>query len=220
MDNVGNIYGRKQGSNFKASPITTSSHIDRQANACWFDGILVVLGAIEVLITMKENGIITQHPIDVVVFTNEEGVRFAPTTRGSKAMAGILPVEEIYQGRDSQGISYLEALSEAGIELSNLSTAPRMKGDIEGFIELHVEQAPYLDITKIPNEIVASIVGVRAFDATITGRADHQALRLGLKKDNYCTPSTLHRWTPLPLIWSRKYLRLLARQPTAFCRAG
>jgi allantoate deiminase len=183
MDNVGNICGRMHGSNSKANPIMTGSHIDTQANAGCFDGVLGVLGAIEVLMTMKENGIITQHPVEVVVFTNEEGVRFAPATMGSKAVAGILPVEKIYEERDSEGISYLEALSNAGIELSNLTPALRTKGDIEAFIELHVEQAPYLDMAKIPIGIVTSIVGVRAFDATIIGRADHQALRLDLRKD-------------------------------------
>jgi hydantoinase/carbamoylase family amidase len=183
IDNVGNIFARREGSDSEAKPIMSGSHIDTQRNAGQFDGVLGTLAALEVAATLNEKRIPTKHPIDVTVFTNEEGVRFAPSTMGSKAIVGNLSRNEIYQQRDAQGVSYLEAMKTAGLDISKLSPPSMNRGEIEAFLELHIEQARSLYDSRIPIGVVTSIVGVRAFEVRFTGRADHQALPLGLRKD-------------------------------------
>ena len=182
IDNVGNLYGRRKGSERELAPIMTGSHIDTQPNGGRFDGALGVLGAIESLTTLNENNITTRHPIEVVVFVNEEG-HFIPGMSGSKAIAGISTVEETHQSRNAQGITYLDAMKRGGLDPSSCSPAKKVKGEIHAFVELHIEQAPRLYKEKIPIGIVQNIVGLTIMAGTIIGRADHQALSLDLRKD-------------------------------------
>lgn len=182
IDNVGNLYGRKKGWEGELPPIMTGSHIDTQPNGGRFDGALGVLGAIESLTTLNENHITTRHPIEVVVFVNEEG-HFIPGMSGSKAIAGISTVEEIHQSRNVAGITFHEAMRRGGLDPSSCNPAKKVRGEIHAFVELHIEQAPRLYDEKISIGIVQNIVGLTIMAGTIIGRADHQALNLDLRKD-------------------------------------
>ena len=181
-DNVGNLYGRRSGLQGDLTSIMTGSHIDTQPNGGRFDGVLGVLGAIEALTTLNENRVNTRHPIDVVVFVNEEG-HFVPGMSGSRAIAGISTAEEVHQSRNAWDVTYLDALKRGGIDPSTCEAARKAKGEIHAFVELHIEQAPKLYNEKIPIGIVQDIVGLTIIAATIIGRADHQALSLNLRKD-------------------------------------
>jgi N-carbamoyl-L-amino-acid hydrolase len=167
IDAAGNLIGRRAGSDNQLKPILFGSHIDSVPEGGNYDGDVGSLGAIEVAQTLAENNIVTQHPLEVVIFQNEEGGLI-----GSRAMDGELTERELDLVSRS-GKTIREGIKFIGGDPTKLSTARRGKGSIAAYLELHIEQGGILEKEKIDIGVVEGIVGINWWDVTIEGFANH-----------------------------------------------
>jgi N-carbamoyl-L-amino-acid hydrolase len=167
IDEAGNIIGRKEGANSALPPIMFGSHIDTVPHGGKYDGALGVLGAIECVETMQENDIVTQHPLEVIIFTDEEG-----GLTGSCALVGKLTTETLAEDSLS-GKTIREGISFLGGNPALVEKVTRKRGDIKAFVEIHIEQGRVLESKNIDIGIVEGIVGIKRWDITIKGRANH-----------------------------------------------
>jgi N-carbamoyl-L-amino-acid hydrolase len=169
VDAAGNIIGRRPAANNDDSlrPILFGSHIDSVPEGGNYDGEVGSLGAIEVAQTLSENNVMTRHPLEVVIFQNEEGGLI-----GSRAMDGELGEKELDLVSRS-GKTIREGIKFIGGDPAKLSTVKRSKGSIKAYLELHIEQGGTLDAEKIDIGIVEGIVGINWWDVTIEGFANH-----------------------------------------------
>ena len=141
IDEMGNIFGRRPGKNNDLDPVMSGSHIDSQPKGGRFDGILGVMGPLEVLRTLHENGIETERPIVIVDWTNEEGSRFAPAMVASGVWAGALDRDWVYDRTDIDGKRFEDELIRIGYK----GTVPARKWPVHAYYELHIEQGPILE---------------------------------------------------------------------------
>jgi N-carbamoyl-L-amino-acid hydrolase len=172
VDPIGNLFIRRAGSDQTAAPVVTGSHLDTQPTGGRFDGVYGVLAGLEVLETMSDLGLATRRPIDLVVWTNEEGSRFPPTTMGSAVFAGALPLDRALLTQDAAGVSVGEALAQT------LAAAPvedrRSLGfPIAAYVEAHIEQGPILEAKQKVIGAVTAIQGLRWFSIEVLGQAAH-----------------------------------------------
>lgn len=166
VDAAGNIFGWRDGSDRSLKPILFGSHIDSVPSGGNFDGELGSMAAIEVARTLKDHGVITRHPLQVVIWSNEEG-----GTVGSRATVGdIRPgdLERLYNG-----ISMAEGLRRIGGDPSRLSDSRLARGAFHCYLELHIEQGGNLDKAGIPIGVVEGIVSIDEYDVEIRGFANH-----------------------------------------------
>ncbi|HEY9744523.1 MAG TPA: Zn-dependent hydrolase [Coleofasciculaceae cyanobacterium] len=167
IDAAGNIIGTYAGQREGASALATGSHIDTVPVAGRYDGVLGVLAGIEVVRVLHENAIRLAHPIEVIVFTDEEC-----SVIGCKAMAGnVVNDPEYYRRNDGTPIQ--TCLERIGGNWSKLTTAQRDAAEIAAFVELHVEQGGVLESTGAEIGVVKGIVGQYRFAVTVTGRPNH-----------------------------------------------
>jgi N-carbamoyl-L-amino-acid hydrolase len=168
VDAAGNIIGRRRpSSEKKLPPILIGSHIDSVPEGGNYDGDVGSLGAIEVAQTLAENNIYTQHPIEVVIFQNEEGGLI-----GSEAMIGVLGEKELDHISNS-GKKIREGINFIGGDVSKLASVKREKGSIAAYLELHIEQGGTLEAEHIDIGVVEGIVGINQWNVTIEGFANH-----------------------------------------------
>jgi len=167
LDTAGNIIGRREGSEPDLPPIMFGSHIDSVPGGGNYDGDVGVIGAIEVIEMLEANGIRTRHPLEVVSFTDEEG-----GLTGSRAMIGDVDYKTLAVMSHS-GMTIGEGIRAIGGDPNRLDLAERKPGDIKAFIELHIEQGAFLDEEGIDIGVVEGIVGIRWWDVTIDGFANH-----------------------------------------------
>src|SRR5258707_1498318 len=169
IDPAGNIIGRRAAGNNDDSlrPILFGSHIDSVPEGGNYDGVVGSLGAIEVAQTLAENNITTLHPLEVVIFQNEEGGLI-----GSRAMNGELSEKELDLVSRS-GKTIREGINFIGGDTAKLSGVKRDKGSIAAYLELHIEQGGVLETAKIDIGVVEGIVGINWWDVTIEGFANH-----------------------------------------------
>lgn len=167
IDYAGNITGKRKGLNPFLKPIVFGSHIDMVPDGGNYDGCVGSIGALEVIETLQENNIITDHPLEVIVFSNEEG-----GTIGSMAIAGHLTAEGLQQ-KSQAGLTMAEGIKAIGGNPDSIQYAARKKGDIKSFLELHIEQGGILDKEKIQIGVVEGIVGIVHWEVTIEGFANH-----------------------------------------------
>jgi allantoate deiminase len=190
-DAVGNIIGRKEGKNPKAPVILTGSHIDSVYHGGIFDGALGVVGGIEVLQTMNEREIVTEHPIEVYAFHDEEGTRFSYSMLGSRGVAGTLTREDL-ELVDKAGVTIAQAMQSQGLNPSEFQLASRQAHSLKAFIELHIEQGKVLECHNIPVGIVTGIVNELWMKFTVKGEAGHAgATPMNLRKDALVTASEI-----------------------------
>ena len=167
IDAAGNIIGKYPGKNSSASAIATGSHIDTVPCGGHYDGAYGVLAGLEVVKVLKKNQITLDRPIEVIVFTDEEGSMI-----GSKAMSGrVIPDPEYYRRPDGTDIQ--TCLATIGGDWHKLTQARRSAKDISAFVELHVEQGPVLESMQKQIGVVEGIVGQRRFNITVKGSANH-----------------------------------------------
>ncbi|MDO0822180.1 Zn-dependent hydrolase [Desulfosporosinus nitroreducens] len=171
-DEVGNLIGRKEGEDSNAPAVLIGSHLDSVFNGGIFDGSLGVLAGIEVLQSMKENGISTKHPIEVYVFRDEEGCRFNFSLLGSRGMSGTLKLENL-EYRDNEGISLAKAMKSCGMNPKEFFKASRRPDEIKAYLELHVEQGKVLECENLQVGVVTGIASSLRLMVTVTGKADH-----------------------------------------------
>ncbi|WP_221566546.1 M20 family metallo-hydrolase [Alkalihalobacillus sp. TS-13] len=183
IDGFGNLIGRLEGQDKNKPILILGSHIDSQPYGGRFDGTAGSLGAIEVVHTMKDNGIVPERTIEVICFSDEEGCRFNKGVFGVRALTGLLEEGEL-ERKDQDGMTRREALNEFGVE-PDLSTSPvYKKGEIEAFIELHIEQGPVLEAQGKPVGIVSGISGPIWLTVTLEGFAGHAgSVPMNLRQD-------------------------------------
>jgi beta-ureidopropionase / N-carbamoyl-L-amino-acid hydrolase len=166
MDEAGNLLARRPGRESLPS-LMLGSHIDSVPAGGNYDGPLGTLGAIEAVRTLKDTGTVTRHPLEVVVFVNEEGGK-----TGSRIMAGEFRPEEL-ELVAAAGCTIREGILRLGGNPDTLHRAWRKPGSVAGFLELHVEQGAVLEAEGIPIGVVEGIVGIRRWNATVLGEANH-----------------------------------------------
>lgn len=168
VDAIGNIFIRREGLKDLAV-VMTGSHGDSQPKGGRYDGIYGVLAGLEVLLTLNDYNIQTNHPIELVMWTNEEGSRFAPAMMGSAVFTGKLDLEQAYAIKDQDGITVKQALEDIGY-LGNTKIANH---SIKAIIEAHIEQGPILEQQNQTIGIVKGAFAQRWYEVTLTGLAAH-----------------------------------------------
>lgn len=178
-DEVGNLILRRAGRNESALPIVMGSHLDTQPKGGRFDGIYGVLAGMEVLQRLAEEKISTEHPLELVVWMNEEGARFTPAMMGSAAFAGVIPKQQIYDSTDKQGVSVFAELVRTG-QLGNYPLAR----PFQAYYEAHIEQGPVLEKNEISIGVVTGGQAILWLDVETKGRAAHAGTTpMNLRKD-------------------------------------
>ncbi len=167
VDTAGNIIGRRAGADPSLPVIMTGSHIDSVPKGGNYDGDVGVLGAIEVAELLRAHDIATRHPFEFVVFADEEG-----GTVGSQAMAGRLGEAALDRSSHS-GLTIRDGIRALGGDPGRIGEARRPPGSVAAFVELHIEQGAILDETGLDIGVVEGIVGIRWWDVTVEGVANH-----------------------------------------------
>ncbi|MGA0612772.1 Zn-dependent hydrolase [Caldimonas sp. KR1-144] len=172
VDEVGNVFARRAGTDPAARAVATGSHIDTQPSGGKFDGNFGVLAGLEVVRTLNDHGIRTRAPIEVAFWTNEEGTRFTPVMMGSGAFAGVFDAERIRAERDLAGLT-------VGAELERIGYRGAQRcGEVPGgmfaaYFEAHIEQGPVLEARGLPIGVVRGALGQQWYDVTVTGMDAH-----------------------------------------------
>jgi N-carbamoyl-L-amino-acid hydrolase len=169
VDKMGTMFARREGTDPSLPPVYVGSHLDTQPTGGKFDGVLGVLGGLEVIRTLNDLGIKTKHPIVVTNWTNEEGTRFAPAMLASGVFAGEHDLDWAYDRTDAKGKRFGDELERIG-----------WKGDeevgnrpIKAFFELHIEQGPILEDEGIDIGVVTHGQGLWWLQVTLTGNDAH-----------------------------------------------
>ncbi len=178
IDFAGNIIGKRKGKNASNKPIAFGSHIDMVPDGGNYDGCLGSIAALEMIEVLNENNLVTEHPLEVIIFSDEEG---GPT--GSLAMSGHLTAEDLNQVSQSK-LKVGEGINAIGGNADSILFAIRKKGDIKAYVELHIEQGGILENEKINIGVVQGIVGIIDWEVTVNGMANHAGTTpMKLRKD-------------------------------------
>jgi len=167
IDYAGNIIGRRAGKNPDKKPIAFGSHIDMVPDGGNYDGCVGSMAAIEIIETLNENNVSTEHPLEVIIFSNEEG-----GVMGSRALAGELPADALAV-KNSTGFTMGEGIERIGGNSKRLDEVVRQKGELTAFLELHIEQGGILEEKGLDIGIVEGIVGLNWWDVEFKGFANH-----------------------------------------------
>jgi N-carbamoyl-L-amino-acid hydrolase len=170
IDGLGNIFGRREGTDPDAEPVLIGSHLDSQPYGGRFDGQLGVLTALETLRAFDDEDLEHRRPIEIVNWTNEEGTRFKPALSGSGTFVGEFDLDDILSRTDADGVTVEEALEEIGYRGSE-PVEPRE--EYHSFLELHIEQGPKLEEEGLSVGIVEGVYGMAWLEVTIHGDSDH-----------------------------------------------
>lgn len=190
-DTMGNLFVRWDGQDNQLPPVLMSSHLDTQPTGGKYDGVYGVLSALEVMRTLHDQGIQTTHPIEIVVWTNEEGARFAPAMMGSGVFAGVFDESTMKASTDSEGISVTTALQTSG-EFGN---EPCQHFPIAAALELHIEQGPVLETKGLPIGVVTGVQGMNWYTVTLQGETTHAGpTPMHMRKDPVkCMSQLIHQ---------------------------
>ena len=169
IDGAGNVFATRPGRNAGVPAVLTGSHIDTQPSGGKFDGNYGVLAGLEVLRTLNDAGFVTEKPVAVAIWTNEEGSRFVPVMGGSGAFAGVFTIEHLLQQRDVDGIAFGEALDRIGYA----GGAPVGGRALDAYFEAHIEQGPVLEREDKIIGVVTGALGQRWYDCIWTGQDAH-----------------------------------------------
>ena len=178
IDAAGNIIGKRKGKNPSLKPIAFGSHIDMVPDGGNYDGTLGSISALEVIEILNENNVVTEHPLEVIIFANEEG-----GTIGSKAMTEGLTKEGLQQ-KSQSGLTHAEGIRALGGNPDNIPSCMRKKGDMHAWVELHIEQGGTLEKEKILVGVVEGIVGIVHWEVMVEGFANHAgATPMNMRQD-------------------------------------
>ena len=169
IDSMGNIFARRAGLDPKRKTILIGSHLDSQPTGGKYDGALGVLAALEVIETLNDEGLMTQAPLEIVSWTNEEGARFSPAMIGSGVFAGAFDLDYAYQQTDTKGTSLQQALE----DIQQLGTDLVLPSEYAAALELHIEQGPILEAANNIIGIVTAVQGIRWYRLKIIGKETH-----------------------------------------------
>ena len=169
LDQMGNMFAHRAGTDADALPVYVGSHLDTQPTGGKYDGVLGVLSGLEIIRTLNDLNIQTKHPIVVTNFTNEEGTRYAPALLSSGVFVGIHTQEWAYEREDSNGLKFGAELERIGWKGEEEVGARKM----HAFFELHIEQGPILEAEAMEVGVVTHGQGLSWTQVTITGRESH-----------------------------------------------
>jgi N-carbamoyl-L-amino-acid hydrolase len=169
VDAMGTMFARREGTEPDLPPVYVGSHLDTQPTGGRFDGVLGVLGGLEVIRSLNELGIRTRHPIVVTNWTNEEGTRFAPAMLASGVFAGVHDIGYAYDRRDAKGLRFGDELARIGWK----GDEPVGGRPMKAFFELHIEQGPILEAGGVDIGVVTHGQGLWWLQVTLEGRESH-----------------------------------------------
>jgi N-carbamoyl-L-amino-acid hydrolase len=168
VDRMGNIFGERAGTE-PLPPVMMGSHVDSVPTGGKYDGQLGVLCALEAIRSLNDHDVRTRHPVTLVIFTNEEGARFQPAMLASGVLAGKIALEDAYNARDKDGIRVVDELTRIGY----LGPEPCARRPMHAYLELHIEQGPFLEEEGLSVGVVEGIVAISWSRVTIHGTQDH-----------------------------------------------
>lgn len=178
IDYAGNIIGKRKGKNPSLKTIAFGSHLDMVPDGGNYDGDVGSVGGLEVIETLNENNIVTDHPLQLIIFSNEEG-----GTIGSMAMAGHITAAGLKQ-KSQVGLTMAEGIKAIGGNPDSIQYASKKKDELQSFLELHIEQGGILDKEKIQIGVVEGIVGIVHWEVIVEGFANHAGTTpMNMRKD-------------------------------------
>ncbi len=169
VDRIGNIFARRPGKNNALPPVVMGSHLDSQPTGGRFDGVYGVLAGLEVVRSLNDLGYQTEAPIEVAVWTNEEGTRFAPAMVASGVFAGVFDEDYGLALADSDGKTMGEELKRIGYA----GTEAVGKRPVGAYFEAHIEQGPILEAENKTIGVVTDAQGLRWYELVWTGQESH-----------------------------------------------
>ena len=201
IDQIGNVFMRRDGVDNSLPPVMTGSHIDTQPTGGKFDGNYGVLAGLEVVRTLNDLKIRTQAPIEVAFWTNEEGSRFVPVMMGSGVFCGAFSLATAYAAKDTEGKTVGDELERIGYR------GDQVPGEhpIGAYFETHIEQGPVLEDADKVIGVVPAVMGLRWYDCTVNGMEAHAGpTPMGLRRDALQVATTImqevvaiaHRYPP------------------------
>ena len=173
VDPVGNIRARYEGKDPNLAPIMIGSHMDSVRNGGKYDGIVGVVGALEVLSVMRDYEYQPKRSIELIVFAEEEGSNFGTTMVGSKALTGKLSLEEMEVLHTENGENAIEVLEKFGLHPADMDAYILKSTDVDAMLELHIEQGIVLEREKKRLGVVQAIAGMTTLEVTISGESNH-----------------------------------------------
>ena len=169
VDSIGNMFARREGKDASRLPVLLGSHLDSQPSGGKFDGALGVIAGLEVMRTLHDLNIVTEAPIELVNWTDEEGSRFGHSLMGSGVWSGVYQQDKVYALKDVEGVSVGEALDAIGYKGPN----PAAPFPADAYFELHIEQGPILEREEKQIGIVTGAQAQVWYDAVVTGQDAH-----------------------------------------------
>ena len=169
VDKVGNVFARREGRDPAKLPVMTGSHLDTQPTGGKFDGAYGVMAGLEVVRALNDSGYVTEAPIEVAVWTNEEGCRFAPAMVASGVFGGAFELDYALSRTDRDGVSFGDALKAIGYDGSE----PVGGRKVGAFFEAHIEQGPILEREAKTIGVVTGAQGQRWYEISWTGMESH-----------------------------------------------
>ena len=183
IDAIGNVCGRYEGERPGLPCLMLGSHYDTVRDAGEWDGPLGLITAISCVANLNRNGRRMPFAIEVVGFADEEGVRFASTLLGSRAVAGTFD-ESVLSARDQAGIALRDALKDFGLDPGHIGVAARRRRELLAYLELHIEQGPVLEEQQLPIGVVTAIAGATRLSVRLAGMAGHAGtVPMALRRD-------------------------------------
>ncbi|MEM0953601.1 MAG: Zn-dependent hydrolase [Pseudomonadota bacterium] len=180
IDAIGNIFARREGLDSQAPPVITGSHLDTQPSGGKYDGIYGVLAGLEVMDTLNDARLDTTHPLETVVWTNEEGCRFDTAMMGSAVWAGLMPLADAYALQDRDGVSVQQELERIGYR----GTTAASVSPVHAAFELHIEQGPVLEAENRDIGVVNGVQHMSRYRIEIEGVEAHAGpTPMPLRKD-------------------------------------
>lgn len=184
IDGIGNIRAKYIQNNKDKPSIMIGSHIDTVANGGRYDGLAGVVTALEVIRVIKEKNIKLNNPIELIIFSEEEGSNFGTTMLGSKFLSGYHKLEYLKELKNDDNISAYEFIKSFGLDIDNIENEILKKEEVKAMIELHIEQGGILDTENMSIGIVEGIVGMRTYRVKLYGVSNHAGTTpMYLRKD-------------------------------------
>jgi N-carbamoyl-L-amino-acid hydrolase len=188
IDQIGNVFMRRAGSNPALPPIMSGSHVDTQPTGGRFDGTYGVLAALEVVRTLNDHQVQTEAPIEVAFWTNEEGSRFVPVMMGSGVFCGAFTLEHAYAAKDVDGLTVQQELARIGYIGSEVPG----QHPIGAYFEAHIEQGPVLEDADKVIGVVPAVMGLSWYDCVVSGMEAHAGpTPMPLRKDALQVATTI-----------------------------
>src|SRR5690242_11462724 len=172
LDAIGSVCRRYEGMRSGLPCLMLGSHYDTVRDAGKWDGPLGIITAIACVADLNRRGVRLPFAIEIVGFADEEGVRFASTLLGSRAVAGTFD-ESVLNARDANGLTMREAMTQFGLDPDQIGAAARTRGELHAYVELHIEQGPVLEQQNLPVGVVTAISGATRLLVNLSGMAGH-----------------------------------------------